>query len=191
MGVNDTRDDADALLRSVAGDADDEAGMISHDELRRIARGRDVPSPIVPAFLGFSSSTVPAGATHEILRRPQLPCRFSRLYVVAECLDFAIHEIRFGINSIFISYGDVPAEAFGKRPLRGELLARVHESLRSDDAGLVILPPGLGADFSDFGDVVPGDPVALVGMNVMIRVENRRNTAQRFRAVLFGEALQP
>lgn len=190
-GMSDTRDDADALLHSVAGDAGDEAGTISHDELRRIARGRDVPSPITPAFLGFSSDLVMAGATMDIVRRPQLLCRFSRLYVTAESMDFAIHDIRFGAYSIFLSYGDVPAEAFVGQPLRGELLDRVRMTLAQGHPDIVTVPPGLRADFSMFGDVVPGNHVALVGMDVMIRVKNRRNVPCSFRAVLFGEALQP
>lgn len=158
----------------------------------RIARGQESPPRVVPAFLGFASyGAVIPGTTFDILARPQLPCQFSRLYVVAESMDFAIMDILIGCNSLFLSYGDVPAEAFGKHPLRGALLLTIKQVLESGRSDLVALPPGLGADFSDFGDVVPTTPSVLSHMNVMIRVENRGRDARRFAAVLFGEALNP
>lgn len=67
-------------------------------------------------ILGFSSTgTVAAGATVDIIQRPQLTFRPERIFIPAAIgANFNVADLRIGKNSQFLSAGAVPAAVFSE-----------------------------------------------------------------------------
>ena len=67
-------------------------------------------------ILGFSSTgTVAAGATVDIIQRPQLTFRPERIFIPAAIgANFNVADLRIGKNSQFLSAGAVPGAVFSE-----------------------------------------------------------------------------
>ncbi len=180
--------DVEDLLRSVTGDDldPDERAYRDHRNRREEARA----TAIEPSFLGVRSrDPVRPGENVNLVVQPQLPFRLCRLYVVAECLDFTIMDIRIGNFCLFVSYGNVPAEAFARTDARGLALRAVRGAMEADATYPVVLPPGAWVELPNMGEKVPSKPTVQVGMNVTTCVRNDGREPCVFRAAYLGEAL--
>ncbi len=132
LGMYDIGDEYDELADledAIEGDVDilgaaaapAKAALMKKAALARRLRQGTVLSQYQPTrgrqlILGFSSTgTVAAGATVDIIQRPQLTFRPERIFIPAAIgANFNVADLRIGKNSQFLSAGAVPAAVFSE-----------------------------------------------------------------------------
>ena len=134
------------------------------------------------SFLPLSHPVaIPAGATVQILGKPQLPFRGDRLAIWSGCASsFFINDIRVGNQCQGVQAGDIPADAFATRL---DLLPMLAAKLQKD--GFIEVRISKKAE-ECFGQPL-ALPLAPVGCAVTLVVTNVASVPMLFAGVLLGD----
>ena len=134
------------------------------------------------SFLPISSDVlIPAGATAQVVGRPQLPFRGDRLAIWSGCApNFFIEDIRVGNVCQGVQAGTIPADAFATRL---DLLPLLDAKLQKE--GLVEVRISKKAE-ECFGQPL-AMPLAPVGTSVIVVVTNVTKEPVRFVGVILGD----
>lgn len=119
LGLYDIMGDDDDILEGEESGIS-QAVMDRAAQQRRLRQGTVLqqynPKKGRQLILGFSSTgTVAAGATVDIIQRPQLTFRPERIFIPAAIgANFNVADLRIGKNSQFLSAGAVPGAVFSE-----------------------------------------------------------------------------